>query len=224
RAPSLPAWAWLCRKRKIPTRDDARLVFVAESGNGGGAQSEKAAFLGRQAEPAGSQDAQDVAVGEERDIARGGQRAGDGSLGAFGHLDGGFAVGHAIGPQRPCRAFGLDLRGGAPFIIAVIPLAEVRVDEGVLVAGETAGFAGALEGGDQDERELAKSQVAAEGGGFVAAGRGEGNIGAAGVSARTAPLGFAMADQPEFAHQSDGSESGGGCPARCRRSYQNNAP
>ena len=143
-----------------------------------------------------------MAVGEERDIARHGQRAGDGSAGAGGHLGGGFAVGHAVRPQRPRRAAGLDLRRGEPFVIAVIPLAEVGIDQRVWVAGKTAGFAGALQRGYQDESELASLQVAAQGGGFLAAGRGEGNIGAAGVAERTAPLGFAMADQPEFAHLS----------------------
>ena len=134
--------------------------------------------------------------------------------GAGAHLGDGFAVRHAVGPQRPARALGLDLLGGAAFVIAVIPLAEVGVDEGVFVPGETAGFAGALQRGDQDKGKLAARKVAADGGGVAAARIGKGNVGAAGVSAGTAPLGFSVAHQPEFAHESDGSESGRGCPVR----------
>src|ERR1039458_3124120 len=106
----------------------------------------------------------------------------------------------------PRRAAGLDLRRGEPFVIPVIPLAEIGVDQGVRVAGETAGFAGAPQRGDHDESELARLQVAAQVAtqcrGLIAALGGEGNIGEAGVGARPAPLGFAMADQPEFAHLS----------------------
>ena len=85
----------------------------------------------------------DIAVAVNAAIR--GQRARDHGLGAGGHLSSGFAVGYAVGPQRPSRPFGLDLRGGPAFIVAVIPLAEVRVDDGVLVSGEAAGFAGALQ-------------------------------------------------------------------------------
>src|ERR1017187_8394506 len=144
-----------------------------------------------------------MGMGEEPDIAIDGQYASDHSGGAGGHLGSGFAVGYAVRPQGPCGAFGLDLGRGAPFIIAVIPLAEVRVDQGVLVPGEAAGFAGALERGDQNESERASLQAGAQGGGLGAAGRGEGNVGEAGVAERTAPLGFAMAYQPEFAHKSE---------------------
>ena len=62
-------WAWSCRRRKIPTGNDPRLTFVAQGGNGGRAEGEEAAVFGRQAEPGGGQNSQDVAVGEERDIA-----------------------------------------------------------------------------------------------------------------------------------------------------------
>src|ERR1039458_6967591 len=74
------------------------------------------------------------------------------------------------------------------------PLAEVGFDNGVLVAGETAGFAGALQRGSQHEREGASLQVAAYSGGFVAARRGEGNVGETGMGAGAAPFGFAMTD------------------------------
>ena len=59
----------------------------------------------------------------------------------------------------------------------------------------------------QDEVEVAAAEVAADVDGILAAGCGEGNVGAAGVGAGKAPLGFAVTDQPEFAHESDGSES-----------------
>ena len=94
------------------------------------------------------------------------------------------------------------------------PLAKVGLDECVFVPGEAAGFARTLEGGDQDEVEVAAAEVAADGGGFLAARLGEGNVGAASVGAGPAPLGFAMADEPQFAHPAMVANPSRGCPAR----------
>src|SRR5437660_503649 len=93
-----------------------------------------------------------------------------------------------------------------------MPLAKVRVDKCVFEPGEAAGFAGALQGGDQDEVELAAFQVAADGGGLVAAGFDEGDVRAAGVGSGAAPLGFAMADEPQFAHPAIVSNPAGVVP------------
>ena len=48
-------------------------------------------------------------------------------VGATADIGGGFALGHAIVPDRPAGPEFPDLRGGQPFVGAVVPLDEVGI-------------------------------------------------------------------------------------------------
>ncbi len=57
--------------RVVPEPDHAPVALAAELADRGGAEREAAAVGRGEVDPAGSEDAQDVAVGEERDVAAG---------------------------------------------------------------------------------------------------------------------------------------------------------
>ena len=57
---------------EIPQRDDARVALVAEHAQRPGAEGEEAAGIRRQAQPAGGENTQQMAVSEEGDVAAGG--------------------------------------------------------------------------------------------------------------------------------------------------------
>ena len=69
-------WRRPSRRRCVPARDHAVLALEAELGERGGVEREARAALRRQLEPAGGEHAQDVAVGEQRDVAVGARARG----------------------------------------------------------------------------------------------------------------------------------------------------
>src|SRR6266511_4834178 len=77
----------------VPLPDHARLAFVAEDAERGGAEREEPSAFGRQAQPGCAEDAEEVAMREERGVASGGRRPLDDSPGARPDVLEGFAVG-----------------------------------------------------------------------------------------------------------------------------------
>src|SRR5262245_63689249 len=71
-------------ERSVPDLHRGRVAIVAENVQGRGVQQEALTGLGRKADPPRDQNAKEVAVGEQRDVARGGANPGD----------------HPIGPDR----------------------------------------------------------------------------------------------------------------------------
>ena len=79
----------------VPVVDGAGLALPAEDAERAGAEAEVLAAAGVEGDPAGGEDAQDVGVGEERDLAgvrRSGEGAGDDRVGALADVLGRFAV------------------------------------------------------------------------------------------------------------------------------------
>ena len=87
-------------------------------------------------DPARRQGAQDVPVGDDRDVALGRAQAGDGAVTARGDVVGALAARRSVAPQVPVRALGADLRRGQALVLAVVPLQEVVVEGRRLEAGE----------------------------------------------------------------------------------------
>ena len=156
-----------------------------------------AAVLSREVDPAGGEHAQDVAVGEDGDVAVGGQRAGDHAVGPLARLRHGLAAGRAVGPQRPARALGADLRRRPALVVAVVDLGQVGLDLG-RVAGQPRGLARANARRREHERELAARQPLTQRAGGLAAALGERDVGGGGVPAGEAPLRLPVTDQDEL--------------------------
>ena len=174
-------------------------ALVTEDTEGRGAEDKTLRGPGREFEPAGGQDPEDVSVTKQEHIAAGGLGAPDDGAGARCRLFDGFAIRRTIVPQGPAGVLFAKFGGGAAFDIAVRPLAQVRLDVGdTLVAGEAARLPGALEGAHQHQRETPAGEIASDGQSAVASLPGQGDVGAASVRAREAPFGFAVADEPDF--------------------------
>ena len=179
-------------------RDHAGLALEAELGHRRGVEREARAVLGRQLEPAGGEHAQDVAVGEERDVAAGGQRAGDHAVGALAGLRERLAAGRAVAPQRPAGPLLADLGRRAPLVVAVVDLGQVGVDLG-LEAGERARSRAPAPRGEPSTS--ANSRPASRSPSRRAAARprlGEREVGRRRVLAGRAPLRLAVAGQNDF--------------------------
>jgi hypothetical protein len=152
-----------------------------------------------EAEVGRGEDAEQVAVGEQEGVAFGLAGAGDDAGGAFTDLFDGFAVGDAVAPEVPAWAGLADVGGAFAFVVAVVPLHQVGVEEGAVTeAGKACGFAGAEQGACQDELEVDLRETGRELAGAVFAFFGQGEVGVAGVGAGEAPGGFPVADEPEF--------------------------
>ena len=183
----------------VPEAHDSGFAFPAQDADGGGVEAEEAPVLRCEIEPAGGQDAEDVAVGEEGGFAFGLQRPTDDAPGSFRHLFHGLAVDNAVAPEVPTGAVLLDLGGGATFIVAVVPFAEIRIRLGhVEISSIPAGFAGSPEGAGQYQGEPAPVEITPNGLGAGNAVSRKWDIGATGVGAGKAPFGFAVPDEPKL--------------------------
>ena len=152
---------------------------------------------GRQVEPAGGQDPQEMAVREDQDIAVRGADPGEHAVGPCADLFDGLAVRPRPGPDRPARVVVADVRGQATLECAVVPFPQVRVDDrGLTEARQLCRFRRARHRAGEDEPEGGAGQPPAEGERLFATGLGQRDVGAAGVTAKTRPFGLAVADEP----------------------------
>ena len=128
-------------------------------------EREEAARGRRQAEPAGAEDAKQVAVAEEQGVAGdvGRQAARDDPVGAGPDLVDGLAARPRPGPDRPVGVLVADVGGQPALERAVVPLHQVRVGFRLRAeAGEAGRVGGAGEGTGQDEAERMAVEPAAE--------------------------------------------------------------
>src|SRR5262249_14991791 len=182
----------------VPHADHPGGVLVAEHADRRGAEGEEPSVAGRQPEPARREDPQHVGVGEQRHVAGGGRRAVDDAPGALADLLHRLALGDARRPHRPAGLHGADLRRGPALVDPVVPLAQVVGDlGGVAVSGEAARLPRARQRAREDEGEGPPGEVAAEGLGLLPPALDQRDVGAAGVLTAQAPLGVAVADQPD---------------------------
>jgi hypothetical protein len=130
----------------VPAGDDTLLALVAEDAYRRRAQGEEASVVGREREPTRGEYAKDVAVGEQGDIPIRLDRPLDHARRASVDLLHRLAMQRPIAPELPPGALLADLRRGEALVVSVIPLDEIVVDlSHIAVAGQAAGFAGALQ-------------------------------------------------------------------------------
>src|SRR5262245_21750099 len=135
-------------------------------------------------------------VGEQQHVSVGVARASDDLVGARPDLLRGLPAGNAVGPQGPPRALDADVDGPPPFVLPVVPLQQVVGGLApVGVTSQAAGVCSPGQGAREDERELTAGEPMAGELGLGTTFFGEGDVGAAGVTAEPGPLGLAVADE-----------------------------
>src|SRR3954463_12332247 len=95
--------------RLVPAADDPHLALEAEHADTAGRQEEPSAEAHRLLHPPRGEGAQDVAVGEEGDVAARAEDLVDDAVAARADLVCRLAVRHAVGPQVPVRALRADV-------------------------------------------------------------------------------------------------------------------
>jgi len=179
--------------------DHTCLVLVAQGGYRSGAKREEAARLGRQAQPAARQDAQNVSVGEQEYVTEAGLRTVDDGLSPGCDLVDSFAAWYSVAPRGPAGLTVPDFESGEPFIVPVIPLTQIRVEHrGVAITGKATSFNGTLQGAGQYKRERAATKEPADLGGALPALEGKRQVSPSRVPACGAPLGFTVTYKPHF--------------------------
>jgi hypothetical protein len=182
----------------VPCEDRRLLPVVAEHGDGSGAEGDGCSEAGCLPQEDRSENPQIVAVRDESDIAVGHRRKDPGeharSAGSdlFDRLTGSLAPDHTVRERRPVVAeLGADVLRCAPFVPAVVPLDEQRIDLGV-ESCELCRAAGALEGLAENEAEVVPGHQGSGRTGEILAVRGQRHVGEAGVPPCARPLGLAV--------------------------------
>ena len=89
--------------------------------------------------------------------------------------------------------------------LAVIPLAEVRIDERVGEPRQSGGLRGSRARAREDERERVAGEPAGERLGLSPPDVGQRDVAAPGMAPGRRPLGLAVADEPDLAFRAGGS-------------------
>ena len=139
-----------------------------------------------------------MAVPEHRHIAVGSRESVDHAADARTDILGRLSARGAVMEQIPRGPGGADVGGGAAFVVAIVPLAELRAD---FRAGEKprqlARAHGAAQRAREDERERVAAEDARKLRCAALALRGERKIAAGGVPSIKAPFGLAVSDEKD---------------------------
>src|SRR5260370_1658352 len=139
------SWARCLLCAAVPLRDDPRVVLVSQDAHRGRTKRKETARLGRQTQPACSQDQQDMHVSEHENVARTGERSFDYHLRPGGELLEVFATDYSISPQGPAGPLDLDLGSGSSLVLSVVPFPQICVDDrAIAIPGELTCFPGSL--------------------------------------------------------------------------------
>ena len=134
------------RRRRVPSGDHRPAVLGAKRADRSGIEPEQGSGGGRQAELAGGEDAQKMAVSDEDDVAQGGvgqdrTDARKDPVGPCANLLRALTRvvcgtgSHTVGPERPAGSRAADLRSGEAFVTAIVPLVQIGFDLGVPEGG-----------------------------------------------------------------------------------------
>src|SRR4029079_25638 len=186
-----------CELCLVPEADDARLALEAEHADAARREEQAPAEAHGLLGPARPERAEDVAVGEDRDVAVDRQDLLDDAVAAGCDLGRRLAVREAVAPQVPAGLLLADLRRRDALVVAVVPLEEVLADlAAVAEPGQTRGLARAVERAREHEREVVAVEAAGELPRALAPGVGQRDVRAARVPPRLRPLGLGVADEP----------------------------
>jgi len=175
---------------------EGEIIFPSEDAEGGGVELELRGEGDVLAEPGGGEDAAEVAVGKNEDIAINGADAGDEILHAGDDLRGGFAARAAVFKNVPAGILGKDFGLGQAFVQAVIEFVEVFGNFGVN-SGQLGSFFSAAARASEDEGEGKFFETRFKGRGLFDAVFRERQIGEGRMPAIERPFRFAVADEIE---------------------------
>src|ERR1700730_5407973 len=183
----------------------AEVVLVAEHAQARGSEKKIAPASGFEAEPARGEHAQNMRAGEHQDVTPDRADPVDDAVGPCSSLVRSLPTGAAVAEQKPIRTFPQDLDSPAAFILAIVPLDQLRIGFGLLA--ETCQLArpdGALQRAGEDLGKAQPAQPRPERPGIGFATFGQRQIGSAGMLARQAPGGLAVPgqidDRKRFSH------------------------
>ncbi len=162
------------------------------------AEREMCPIAHRQPDPPCGKGGAELAVREQRDIARKSREAGDKPIRAFADLRGRLAARTAIPKHVPIRAPLENVGRKLAFVIAVVPLGQVGID--LRRAPQTGKFAGTPRALARAGQDVGKSNVANPLAEFARLGLAvlvQRNVGTAGMLAGKRPRGFAVANEPK---------------------------
>src|SRR5271157_3424364 len=185
----------------IPEQDGRVIqpMLVAQDGEGRGAKHEVAPLPRRQAQPARSQDAEEVAVAEDQDVARKRTEPPDHTVSAGTDVRDRLAARAAVAEQTPAGPLAADLIGAPPFVAAIIPFGQVGDAYGpVAEAGQLARPTRSLQRADEDPIEGQALEPLGKAPCIVLTAPGETQVCPPGVLAGDRPLRLAVPRQEDF--------------------------
>jgi hypothetical protein len=160
------------------------------------AEREMLPFGHRQSDPSHGQDAPELAVREERDVSVYGAKMCDEPIGTVGNLRGHFTMRTAVPKDIPAQSLLANVDGALSFVIAIVPLCQVRLDLGRRPQpGQFTRASRALPRAGQHTGKLDVPKAFSKRARLVLAARGQWNVRAAGVLAGKRPLGSAVSDE-----------------------------
>src|SRR5271157_707046 len=183
----------------IVPEEDGRVVqgmLVAHDTQRCGTEHEVPRVLGGQAGPARAEDTEEMAVTEKEDATAIRAEAGDHAVGARTHRRERLTPRAAVPEEIPAWPLTADVGGEPAFIIAIVPLDEVRGDLGD--GPETCKLASPprpLERADQDLGERYPLEPCSQPSRVALAPLGQGDIGPSRVPARQRPRRLAVTGQ-----------------------------
>ena len=140
-----------------------------------------------------------MAVGEERHVARRLAQLGNQRVDAGADVGRGLAPRAAVAPEDPIRTFFADLLRGQALVLAVVPLQQgVAALGAVSEPGQLAGVEGARERTADHAGEFAALEPVPQLARLLAAVIGQLDVSSARVPHRPAPLGLAVAGEPNL--------------------------
>jgi len=155
-------------------------------------------FEHRRSDPSRGHDAPELAVREQRDVPFLRAQASDEPIGALGNLRGRLTAGTTVPKDVPARSSLANVGGALPFVIAIVPFAEVGLDlRRRREPDQLASSPRALPRTDQYTRKLDRPQPGSEFSRLVFAFRGQRNIRATGVLAGERPCGSPVSNEIE---------------------------
>lgn len=190
--------------RRVPERDHAYVRMAGaetEDAPGGGTECQMLGVEHRQSDPAGSQDATELAVREERYVAAESAQMVDESIAACRYRRGQLTERTAVREYIPIGAFSADIDGSEALVSAVIPLDEIRFDNRLRTqTRQLARATRALSRTHQDRSEFDARQAHTQFARLSFAVRGQRNIRGAGMLPGKRPLRFTVTNKIEREH------------------------
>lgn len=169
----------------VPQPDDVLLMFVSQVRHGACPQGEEASTTGLEPQPGSREDAQDVPMGDQRNVLSLSQvrfACGQHPATALGNILGLLARRFArwdLGvPNHPGRVMAVlpDLRCRTPFVTSVVPLQKVVTEDVGRQSGQASRLPGPLQRTASNVREGVPREVRCEGSGRSPAGIGERDV------------------------------------------------